>query len=183
MLFHQEPKPCSEKQCRLYLSQIAQGDEKALENLYLGLSTPIFMFAMSYCKNKEMAEDVLQDTFVKLICSISGYRERGHARTWIFTIAKNLCFDMLGRNKPSSEIIEPDSTMDYSVLEVQDALSHLPETERQVIRLHVFAGLKLKEIAAVLNLPIGKVNYAKRNAVKKLKQFYTAQDNDRRNVL
>lgn len=177
-MFKFESKPCSEMQCRVYLSQIAKGDENALENLYKGLSYPIFLFAMSYCKNKETAEDIVQDTFVNLIRNISHYNEFGYAKTWIFTISKNLCLDNLARQKPILEIIDTGLETDFSTLEVNEVLESLSDTEKLVVRFNVFAGLKLKEVARVTNLPIGKVRYAHRNAIKKLKLFYSLHNDE-----
>lgn len=65
---------CSEVQCRDYLSQIAVGNETALEELYRMFSRPIFLFAMSYCRQRETAEDIVSrlQLCVSHILSLTG---------------------------------------------------------------------------------------------------------------
>lgn len=167
-----ENQKCSESKIQEYLSQISKGNEKALQKLYHATAHPLFLFAMSYVQNKETAEDIVQDTFIKIISNIDQYQEQGHAKVWIFTVAKNLCKNQLTRSKNLPEITEIGKEMDYSVVELSETLSILSDVERQVIRFHVFAGLNLKEIAQLLTLPLGKIRYAKRSATKKLKHYY-----------
>jgi RNA polymerase sigma-70 factor (ECF subfamily) len=174
MIFQKQKNNCSETKCREYLLQIANGNETALEELYNGLGYSLFLFAFDYCKNKETAENIVQTTFVKIISGIDHYKEQGYAKTWIFSIAKNLCFDALANKKDLPETIETGSVMDHTAIEVKDAISTLSDTEQQVIRLHVFGGLKLKEVAICLGLPYGKVRYAQRSAIKNLKQYYSS---------
>ena len=75
----------------LYLSQIANGDESALEDLYNRLRVNIFSYALSVLKNRQDAEDIMHDCFLQIWSAAPSYKSAGRPMAWIVTITRNLC--------------------------------------------------------------------------------------------
>ena len=100
---------------------------------------------------------------------------------WIFTIVKNLTLNMIrsGKYYASDDISEYNNLSDNFCTEemvenrmlIKEALSHLNDTERQIVVLHVLSGMKHTEIAALFSKPYGTVLWTYSSAMKKLKRF------------
>ena len=72
------------------------------ENIYNSLSNKIFNFALKMTGNKSIAEDIVQETFIKVYTNYKNFKGKSSLTTWIYTIAKNLCFKYYRKNKKSS---------------------------------------------------------------------------------
>ena len=143
------------------MAGLAAGDQEALGQLYRRTRTAVYGLALSILRHGHDAEDVTQDTFVraweKAELALMKLRER--ARTQ----------DLPPEDWESFAIDSHDvTTEDRTVLAA--ALSTLSDQERQIIMLHVTAGLKHREIAQLLELPLSTVLSKYRRALSKLKQ-------------
>lgn len=157
---------------------MAQGDMKALETLYAHSKTAVYGFALSILKDRHSAEDVMQDTYVRLFRSASQYSSQGKPMAWILTIVRNLALMKLrkvGGEDHDTEVWDlPDrndfteNSIDRMVLHT--ALQHLAEDERQIVMLHSVSGLKHREIAGILNIPLSTVLSKYRRSLSKLKK-------------
>ncbi len=165
------------------LHRIAQGDMEALRCLYDIAGYAVFGFALSMLKNKQDAEDILQDTFLKIRSAAHLYQPRGTPMAWILTMTRNFCLMKL-REKQKNQAIE-EKMMENTMLYVQDntnrvvleaAFSILTDEERRIIMLHVLSGLKHREIAQILELPLSTVLSKNNRALKKLKQYLQKGD-------
>lgn len=166
------------KQINDLLIKIQSGDENSFENFYCATNKGVFSFVYMIVKNKEDAEDITQETFIKVKQNVMGYRPNTNAVAWIFQIAKNLAYDFLRRRKKeadidTSEIVVPDSRDKIS--EKEDnmmlhrlMLENLDEVSRQIVDLHIIAGFKHREIAKQLGLPLGTVLWKYNRAMKTL---------------
>lgn len=160
------------------LVQIAAGDQEALAQLYGRARGAVYALALSYVKNAHDAQDITQDTFVQIWDNAPQYRPKGSPMGWILTIARNLALMKLRRLQRHGELDEeqwnaipadaPGVSPEDRLL-LQNALAALEEQERRIVVLHAVTGLKHREIAALLELPLATVLSKYHRALKKLK--------------
>lgn len=162
---------------------IAQGDEDAFRQLYQNTDRTLYSFILSILKSPQDAEEVMQETYLKIWTSAASYRPQGKPLAWMFTIAKNLCYMKFRDQKYRSdlglddlsegELGEPcrqvELVTDRMVLFA--ALELLKEEERQIVLLHATAGMKHREIAASLRMPLATVLSKYNRAMKKLEKY------------
>ena len=182
-----EPVSSSKQAERLdnYILGIAKGDTEALAGLYESTHTAVYGFALSLCKNVPDAEDVLQDVFVQIWNAAEQYTPAGKPMAWIFTITRNLallCLRQKNKMIPFSaedlqehlEEISQVTSDDRIVLEA--LLKSLQDTERQILVLHALSGMKHREIASLLQIPLPTVLSKYHRAVKKLGKIMKEAD-------
>jgi len=159
------------------LARVAAGEREALGELYSSARGAVYALALGLLKNVHDAQDVTQDTFVKVWEAAPEYRPQGSPMAWVLTIARNLARGRLRREGRQVELTEGEweaipadapavSPEDRHLL--QTALSALDSRERQVVLLHA-AGLKHRETAALLELPLPTVLSKYRRALRKLR--------------
>jgi len=162
----------------LLLIRIAQGEQDAFKQLYENTDRSVYSFILSIIRNSQDAEEIMQDTYLKVWTSAHLYTDQGKALAWIFTISRNLCYMRLRNRKRESDIPIEDlelgescpqieNTVDRLVLE--SALEVLSEEERQIVLLHAGTGMKHREIAKTLGLPLATVLSKYSRSIKKLK--------------
>lgn len=161
-----------------YIMAIATGDTKALELLYLQTRGAVYGFALSLCQNAQDAEDVLQDTYLHAVQGAGSYLPKGKAMAWLLAITKNLALMRLREKKKAIPLsqeewnnafqAQPDVTPEDRLL-LKTLLLKLEDTERQIVTLHATAGLKHREIASLLSLPLPTVLSKYSRALKKLR--------------
>ena len=166
------------------LERLHKGDEKALAELYERLSGNVYALALQLLRNREEAEEVLQDTFLKLYRSPHGFeRERGSARAFVYTVARNACLSRLRakRARPlqaeAVDVHDPDAGFAALLadpgtrLELRQALERLEPHDRPLLGETFFSGYSHGEVAARLDLPLGTVKSRVRRALLSLRQF------------
>ncbi len=163
-----------------YLKEIADDNMASLRLLYEETSAGVYSFTLSMLKNREDAEDAMQDVYLSIHRSAHLYTPMGRPMEWIMTVTKNICISKLrDRNKlkPLSDEDKPIAFPDISRSEdrmlLNEALKILTDEERKVIILKTVAQLKHREIATVLGIPQATVRSKYRRALKKLKQYLT----------
>lgn len=167
------------------LRAVAAGDREALAQLYRQTHAAVYGLSLSYLKNAHDAQDVTQDTFVRIWDNAPQYRSSGSPMGWILTVARNLALMALRQRQRYGEldgqewdaIPREDTSLspeDRAVL--QDALAALVEEERRIVVLHAVAGLKHRETAALLELPLATVLSKYHRALKKLKALMKGDD-------
>lgn len=155
------------------------GDMTAFENIYSELSTPVFAIILRVTQNRQLSEDILQEVFIKLYKAAaaegsSPFSAR-NPRAYIFQMAHNMALDAL-RKEPRHESLDeleqlpaPAAGDTELRLMLEEALSRLSAEERLIITLHINAGLKFREIAAITGSPIGTVLWRYNRALKRLR--------------
>lgn len=165
------------------LRKVGLGDREAFQQLYQETDRTIYSFILSILKNPQDAEEVMQETYLKVWTSASAYQAQGKPLAWMFTIARNLCYMKFRDQKRMADIglddlsgeelgevcLPLENLADAMVL--RTALEILKEDERQIVLLHASAGLKHREIAGSLGMPLATVLSKYNRAVKKLKQY------------
>ena len=165
------------------LPLVGQGDPEAFEVLYRSTEKAVYALALSILRNPHDAEDIVQETYLKVRAAAHLYVPQGKALAWLFTITKNLCRDLLrgqSRTEAAPDGAEDDLRFSYvsdptDRLVLEAALKALGEEERQVVLLHAASGLKHREIARDLGLPLSTVLSRYSRALKKLQRYLTEE--------
>lgn len=162
------------------LLDVANGDVQALAELYQQTRDAVYGFALSILKDRHDAEDVLQETYVRIHLCAASYRPGTKPMSWIFTIAKNLSLMKLRERSKIGELTDsqweqlpqdaPEITSEDRLI-LQAALYQLSGQERQIVMLHALSGLKHREIGQLLELPLATVLSKYHRAIKKLKKL------------
>lgn len=168
------------KQIEQHMKTLQEGDREGITGIYQLCEKDVFTFALSIVKNPQLAHDIKQDTFVKIMHSSHLYKG-GNIMAWIFTITKNTAYTAINKHKRevSTEVIADVSTTsdfkeDNMILKV--ALKVLSKKEREVVLLHLVSGYKHKEIAEMLKLPLTTVKYYYRHSLTKMKKVLENDD-------
>lgn len=180
VLFMMADDSARSRRLEKYLKEIADDNMASLRLLYEETSAGVYSFTLSMLKNREDAEDAMQDVYLSIHRSAHLYTPMGRPMEWIMTVTKNICISKLrARNKlkPLSDEDKPIAFPDISQSEdrmlLNEALKILTDEERKVIILKTVAQLKHREIATVLGIPQATVRSKYRRALKKLKQYLT----------
>lgn len=170
--------PPTAKELERLLTDIAGGDRDALAALYSRTRAAVYGHALSVVKNAHDAQDVTQDTYVRVWESAPMYRPQGSPMAWILTVTRNLALMKLRRDSRQITLDEeewvaipaeaPTVTPEDRHL-LQSGLASLSDGERQIVILHAVTGLKHREIAELLELPLATVLSKYRRALKKLR--------------
>jgi RNA polymerase sigma-70 factor (ECF subfamily) len=156
-----------------YIDKILQGETNSFAVLVDRYKDMIFTLALKMIKNREEAEEVAQDTFIKTYSSLSKFKGDSKFSTWIYKIAYNTCLDRLKKNKKEDLNISIDEfsahlikTMDnaLSALEdkerkqtIQNCLNLLPSDENFLLTLFYFEDQSLEEIGKIMNINANNV--------------------------
>ena len=157
----------------------SMGDTEAFRTIYIHTANSVYGFLLSILKNKEDAEDLMQETYIKVREKAHLYQEQGKPLAWILTIAKNLAYMRLREKKKVVfiDIQETEVSLDFSdVANAEDrmvleaAFRVLNWEERQIVVLHAISGLRHREIGQLLKKPLSTILSKYNRALKKLKR-------------
>lgn len=155
-----------------------------LEEAYQLYFNKVYRFLLSLSGSSHLAEDLTQETFLKAFLNQQTYRETGNMSAWLCTIAKNLWLNECRRHKYEAELDtdlpDPSASPESALAEkeqrrkLRNAIMELPEDYRDIVLLHIYSDVTLKEIAASKGKSEswGKVTYyrAKQMLVRKLEE-------------
>ena len=156
-----------------------EGDRKAFEELFKLYERPILNYVYRLSRNRALAEDLLQEAFLRLWKALPGYQPTAKVSTYVFRIAHNLYLnDAAKRREKAIEDADSESRMDPSddmarrelQAAVQAAVEALPEGERDCLILSELKGFKYADIAEVLGIPVGTVKSRMFSAFGRLKE-------------
>ncbi|MGB0183272.1 MAG: RNA polymerase sigma factor [Schleiferiaceae bacterium] len=172
------------------VAQYRSGNEQAFEVLIRRHQKRIFLQIYSKVQDAEVADDLFQETFIKIIRSLrkSNYEEKGKFLPWAIRVANNTTLDHFRREsrkkefRPSGEFTvfdtygEVDQSYEQEVIEAQinedlyKLIKFLPEDQRKVLELRIFCNYSFKEIAeetdVSINTALGRMRYAVSNMQK-----------------
>jgi len=153
---------------QFYITKILDGDTKAFAVLVNRYKNMVFTLALRMLKNKEEAEEVSQDTFVKIYKYLNKFKGDSKFSTWIYRIAYNSCLDRIRTYKIQSDTVGIDEFTENQVrtLEtafdimdradrqksVKECLERLPPDDNALIMLFYYEELSLSEISKIMNL-------------------------------
>lgn len=171
-----------------WFEKIADGDDNAFTELYYASYRQLYGFLLSLTKNKEDAEDLLQNTYIKIRNGSHLYKKQGTPMTWMCTVAKNQYLDFVrkyGKNRgvdfgevenyvsEGMTSISDDASKVENKMLLETAFSILEEQERVIVALHMINGLKHREIAEMTGLPLSTVLSKYNRSLKKMKNIIT----------
>jgi len=161
------------------------GDHQCLEYLINRHKSRVFNYLLLLVKKRELAEDLFQDTFIKVIKSLmhEKYQDNGKFLPWVLRIAHNLAIDHFRKEKQLStvsnddyelslfnskkfaeETVEENMITDQITEDIRSLVDLLPEEQKEVVILRHYAGLSFKEIAeqtqVSINTALGRMRYA-----------------------
>jgi len=159
------------------LRGVANGNTAALKIVYEELRYMVYSLALSIVRSAPAAEDVLQETFLRVYEKAGTYQSGTHPKAWVLSIARNLSYDALRREKTlvsEEEWQECGATTESAILqrmELTEALWRLDETERQIVVMHLVGGLKHREISEMMGIPAGTVRWKYRQSLSRLSEW------------
>lgn len=173
---------------RVLISTYLSGDEKAFEVLLLRHKDRIFRSIYMKVRDKALANDLFQDTFIKIVNTLKAgsYNEEGKFLPWALRIAHNLVIDFFRKNNKVRLISESSSSRDdYNIFhtikgedenveeeitrvevesQVVNLVEHLPTSQKDILKMRIFKEMSFKDIADVENISIntalGRMRYA-----------------------
>jgi RNA polymerase sigma-70 factor (ECF subfamily) len=171
-----------------------QGDVRAFEILLGRHKKPVYNFILRFVGSRELAEDLLQETFLRVIKGVDAYKRQAKLTTWIYTIARNLCVDNARRAKhrkaqsldaplgadgeggtlldvlPATQAGTDRQAADRELhLKLHRAIASLGEEQREVFLMREFLDLPFAEIAQIVGVPENTVKSRMRYALEKLR--------------
>ena len=171
-----------------------QGEVRAFEILLGRHRKTVFNFILRYVGDKETAEDLLQETFMRVIKGADAYKRQAKFTTWLYTIARNLCVDQTRRRKhrkhasldapmgsdddsgtlldvvASGEMASDRKSVNKQLYQrLQGAIGALSEEQREVFLMREFLDMPFKQIADVVGVPENTVKSRMRYALEKLR--------------
>lgn len=167
-----------------YINLIIEGNTKAFSVLVDRYKDLVFSLALKMVKNKEEAEEVAQDTFIKVYKSLTQFKGDSKFSTWIYKVAYNTCLDRLKKHKReqkvvsidefnSNQIMSLDNALDAMEVKergqaIQDCLQLLPADDAFLMTLFYFEEQSLEEISKVLGITPNNVKVKLFRSRKKL---------------
>ena len=172
-----------------------KGDHSAIEVLINRHRSKVYTYILLTIKNQQLAEDLFQETFIKVIQSLRGgkYKDNGKFLSWVIRIAHNLIIDHFRKEKQLNSISNDDTEVDLfnskklsednveeliisSQIrsEIRTLINELPDDQREVVLLRHYGGLSFKEIAdqtdVSINTALGRMRYALINLRKLIQE-------------
>lgn len=168
------------------MEAVRTGDLRAFQVLYERYHRAVFAFALRSLGDRGTAEDVLQETFLRVFARRPEYRPVAAFRTWLFTIARNLVVDQIRKRgaeshsdaDPALEMVTDPGASPLEQAEGQElsdrlerALGRLPAAQREVLVLSRVAGLSHREVAEITGQTPGAVRVALHRALRELRSL------------
>jgi RNA polymerase sigma factor (sigma-70 family) len=167
------------------IMRFIKGEQSCFEDLIHRHKNKVFAYISLYIRDQALAEDIFQDTFLKVIQSVKSgkYYDNGKFISWVMRIAHNLIIDHFRRIKQMNTVsndnyesdifnsrkfaednVEDDMIKHQIQKDIRKMITHLPDDQREVVILRHYAGLSFKEIAEItdvsINTALGRMRYA-----------------------
>ncbi len=170
----------SHQELNRLVKNLQNGDMSVFDDIYYMTQGLVYHTILSIVKDRSLAEDLMQDTYLKALESIHSFKPRYSFQSWIVRIAKNLAINEYNRRKreQSFDVSETpqvfgkqESTVENQMM-VEEIMSILNDLEREIVTLHVLGDLKHREIAEIVGKPLGTVTWTYQQAIKKMKEKF-----------
>jgi RNA polymerase sigma-70 factor (ECF subfamily) len=175
-----------------------RGDPRALARLYRVFAPPLLAYLQRAGGDRSEAEDVLHETFLRLITGRGRYRAQGRFRSWLFTVATRLLYDRQRKQRRRDLIIaedpaelaprpavDPQRRLEARELHalVRSALADLPASYAAALQLRVREGFSYAEMVAITGEPAGTLRSRVHHVLKHLRRRLRAADDPHRALL
>jgi RNA polymerase sigma factor (sigma-70 family) len=167
------------------ISKAISGDSEALTLLVNEYKDIAFNLALGIVKNKENAKDITQDSFLKVLENIKGFRNESKFSTWLYKIVYNQSIQFIQKTN-STNLIDIESVKandfinDYSngedkYLELYQIIDQLEDNERNIVKLFYLAEKSIKDINSITGLSISNIKVILHRARKRLHEKLTTE--------
>lgn len=162
-----------------YIDNLIKKDEDAFVSIYEASKKAVFAIIVAIVKERAIAEDLMQETYMTMIEKIHQYKRGHNFLAWLLTIARNKALDYLRANKNMIYLEEDELEYQSATVApigekaaiVNDMLAGLLNVEREIFLLYITDNMTFKEIAHFLAMPLGTVLWHYNKAVKKIKKY------------
>ena len=150
-------------------------DEGETETLIQENYKCIYRYCSYHVRNRELAQDITQDVFLKFIKEIDRYKEYGRLKNYLYVIAKNSIRDYIRKTQHVNlKLVEEgydDGGIDEKLMQMSiwEALDSLDDLDKEIIILRYYQELRIKDISQIIDIPASTVRYKLKNAEKTLK--------------
>ena len=165
-------------------------DNHLLKQLYLKYQKEIYLYLFSLCRDSNVAEDLMQETFLKALLSLPD--DHTNMRAWLYMVARNLYFNYRRREKQNIPLESLQDTfadgqdtellnrllIDERAQLLYQALQHLGEQKREILTLQYYGGLSQKQIATLLKITPENVRVLAHRGTRDLKEYMEANGYD-----
>ena len=160
--------------------ELKNGQGDVFDELYELTHRIVFYSVLAILKDRSIAEDIVQDTYLRMLKNISRYEDNNFIG-YLVTMARNLAINEYTLRKKTTYLdIDYDFMSDFSLMSqieidlehrdiIEKALNALDNTERNIVIMHTISGLSHREIADITRKPIGTITWRYAKAVKKMK--------------
>ncbi|MFH0993388.1 MAG: RNA polymerase sigma factor [bacterium] len=160
------------------LELLRHRDEAAFQEVYDQTKRGVFAVIVAIVKDRGDAEDLMQETYMKMLAHLDQYEPGRNFNAWIVQIAKNLAFDHYRKNhqtvpvdpQEQSFLFDRAASHEPSSHDLETLVKPLDQEERQIVLLHIVANTKFKDIAGIVDKPLGTVLWLYNRALKKMQK-------------
>jgi len=161
-----------------WMTEYVEGDREAFTALFNALSPRVYAYLVRATRNRVLAEDLLQATFLKVHRARERFQVGAPVVPWVFRIAQNVLRDEWRQNKrnaadptldgelPTHAAGPSNPSLTGAEKRIEAALAALPEEQRSVVLLHKFEGLSMNEVAEILGITSGAARVRAHRAYK-----------------
>lgn len=169
---------------QLYINKVIQGDNNSYAYLVNKYKDMVFTLALKIVKDREEAEEVAQDTFIKAFKSLSKFKGDAKFSTWLYKITYNNCMDVVKKQARRYNLTEIDEVVENKLESIEntldtiereersrimkECLEYLPEDEKTILWLFYFKELSLKEIQDVTSYTQANIKVKLHRARKRM---------------
>lgn len=159
-----------------FIKKFINGEASAFDEIYNQTRKSVYYVALSILRDKALAEDVMQTTYLRVLRNIQGYVLGTNASAWIIKIAKNEAINMKKLRMREQSVDEYENQILFGISEPDNygelidlAKRLLPDEEFSILMLVTACGYKRKEIGKMLDMPIPTVTWKYQNALLKMR--------------
>lgn len=173
-----------EQEFEACIQRIRAGDKEGLREIYEAYVGLIYTVIYELARQREDAQDLTSDFFIRLWEKADSYRPGGQHKGWMVTIARNMTMDHLRKRKREQQVEDMDKAAEagrgfteelVGELAMEEAMARLKPSQRQVLDLKIMGEMTFREIADALGKPLGTVSWLYRQGIRQLRRDYTVR--------
>ncbi|MGN0819134.1 MAG: RNA polymerase sigma factor [Christensenellaceae bacterium] len=158
--------------------RLSQGDKSAFKVIYEDTKKAVYYTALSILKDRHLAEDAMQATYLSVIKNAKSYRIGTNARAWIIRIAKNQALNDKKQFDRETAVDESENVNLFGSYSMDEfgaltdlAAKNLPEDEFNILMMVAVSGYKRREVASILDMPVSTVTWKYGVALEKMRNL------------
>ena len=159
------------KELDVLVSKYLKGDSFAFDDIYYETQASVYLSIKTYIKDCQVIEDLMQDTYVRVIQNITKYKIGTNFKAWVSCIARNIAINYYNKEKrvELAEIDNPAFSVESTESKLDYYLSFIDGIERDIVIYHIVLDMGFKDIAKILEIPQSTVFAKYKQAIEKIK--------------